>query len=354
MMINFDFSMKQSSIAETIKSLGINVEFTDRKSDYFLTVLTRTQGLRPYLLKEVMLCLMAQDCDDFEWIIAVHRADDDKRNSMIEMVNHSPYSFNSRVRILDIQDGNRTRPLNVGFEEARGRYVSVLDDDDIVLAHWVSEFKSMAESNSGKVLRTMPLWQDYTVQKGPTSKEHTSCSVEAPRRGTDKYDFWKHFYLNESPIHSLAFPSAAFQEFGINFNEELNATEDWDFLLRTVSVCGIYSSAVPTSIYRKFRNLDNSNTEHNTAEWMKCYDIIQNNLNNKHFIIPPGNILNLNSKTAGKEDVNEESAPNGSLSSVSAANSRRLFRRAIQVLRNEGMYVLLYKIFHRLVRWRDK
>jgi len=315
-MVNLDSSMEQSSVSEVLKSLGIAVNYIDKKYDYFMTVITRTQGVRPYLLKETMLCLMAQECDDFEWLITAHKVDSDSLQQIRDMLNQSPVSFNSRVRILSIEEGNRTQPLNIGFKEARGKYVSILDDDDIVLAHWVSEFLAMSRQNSGKVLRTMPLWQGCEVLKSPESDQYASCSVESPVHGTAEYDFWKHFYFNESPIHCMAFPSNAFQGWGINFDENLSFTEDWDFLLRMVSVCGICSSAVPTSIYRKFRNLSNSNTEHNYRERIKCSKLILENINKHRLIVPPGNVF---WKNRSRENI------------------LKLFKTAIYVLRHEGL-----------------
>ena len=46
-------------------------------------------------------------------------------------VNDTPNWMQERIRRIDVEDGNRTKPLNVGFASAAGEYIAVLDDDEL-------------------------------------------------------------------------------------------------------------------------------------------------------------------------------------------------------------------------------
>jgi glycosyltransferase involved in cell wall biosynthesis len=332
-MVQIDHSMKKASVVELMQSLNMPVGFTEHKDGPFLTVLTRTQGRRPHMLKEVMLCLMAQECDDFEWIIAAHKTGAETIEAIQKMIKQSPDSFRSKVRILDVQDGTRARPVNAGLENARGRYFAVLDDDDAVLAHWVKEFKAMAESESGKVLRTMPLWQDYTITGGSSPDRHTARSAAPPVTGPERFHFLNNFFDNENLFHCLAFPTAAFHQWGIRLDESLNTLEDWDFILHMAGVCGVYCSSVPTAVYRCFDNHHNSRTEHDWKEWKRCNDSVRENINGRHFVLPPGSIWSAFERPAVK---------------IKKDNLWGIVKKVFKTLRKEGLFALLYKIRRKL------
>ncbi len=75
---------------------------------------------------------------------------------------------------------------------------------------------------------------------------------------------------------SLAFPRYVFDFFGVEFDQALSTTEDWDFLMRCAFICGVSNTATVTSIYRKWVNAQNSETLHKKDEWNKNYRLIQN------------------------------------------------------------------------------
>ena len=342
-MIEIDVTMRRSSIVEVLRAIGISVKLTEKRQGIFLSIITRTQGRRPELLQELMLCLMAQECDDFEWLITAHNVDKEKLEEVEKMVENAPDTFRSKVHILDVRGGGRTEPLNVGFKGARGKYIAVLDDDDIVLGNWVKEFKEMAQETTGKVLRTMPLWQDFAVGEDPISGSCVARTEGGPTRGPESYDFLGHFTRNETPIHCLAFPAAAFQDFDIRFDDNLNTTEDWDFLLHTIGICGVGDSATPTAIYRRFKNLDNSQEEHNRQEWQRCEELVKLNVHNRYFIIPPNNIFSSFVKNT-----------TDSISDKRKSSTIVLLKKAFFVLKQEGLVSLIFKVKKKLRERRTK
>ncbi|GAB7534920.1 methyltransferase domain-containing protein [Burkholderia sp. 3C] len=257
----------------------------------FLSVVTRTQGKRLGNLRDALLCLTAQTCQDFEVIIVAHKVEAEPYAAVARIVEDLPESMRNRVRLLRCDHGGRTAPLNAGFAAARGQYVSILDDDELVFAHWVETFKQLAERAAGCVLRTTAAEQDITstgVRPDGALGYRTTSSITTPYPA--HFDFFNHLSQNYSPPVSLSFPRAAFQNLGIRFDEELDTAEDWDFEMRTAFVCGVESSPEITGIYRKWRSGESSFSIHSPEEWQRDYDRIIAKHNEQYHIFPPGTI----------------------------------------------------------------
>ncbi|WP_207888536.1 glycosyltransferase family A protein, partial [Pseudomonas sp. 30_B] len=119
----------------------------------FLSIVTRTQAKRLGNLRDVLLCLTAQTCQDFEILVVTHKVDGEPYYAVRRIVEDLPESIRNRARVLRCDRGGRTAPLNDGFAAARGHYVAILDDDELVFAHWVETFKKLSEKAAGCVLR---------------------------------------------------------------------------------------------------------------------------------------------------------------------------------------------------------
>jgi hypothetical protein len=254
----------------------------------FLTVVTRTQGRRLNLLREVILCLSAQTDQDFELIVVGHRLDTQQQLGVERILADTHERMRSKIRFLRVESGNRTAPLNAGFAGARGRYVSILDDDDVVFAHWVETFKKLATAFPGRMLRSRPVSQ--TAE--PVSPALGSASVRAvtgfEQRYPAEFELLDHLIENRTPGLALAFPRSAFAELHIHFDDELTTTEDWDFLLRVASVCDVASSPSITCVYRRWKNAESSATEHASDEWRANYEHICRKLDRLPIILPHG------------------------------------------------------------------
>lgn len=255
----------------------------------FLSVITRTQGKRLDTLRDVLLCLSAQTCQDFEVCIIGHKLPDAARLAVERVIEDTNVELRHRIRLIRVDEGNRTRPLNVGFEEARGQYVAILDDDDIVLGHWVEEFKTAARAKPGRIVRgnsVAQLWQPVTTQTGTTS-----VRAVGPIKATyaKKFDFLEHLVENDTPPVSLAFPRAAFSDMRIHFDESMTTTEDWDFFMRTATVCGVVDVADITSIYRQWDSAESSFTLHSSEEWLANHHAIWRKLDAAPLLLEPGN-----------------------------------------------------------------
>lgn len=236
----------------------------------FLSVITRTQGKRPDMLRETLLCLTGQSDTDFELLLMGHNLTAEQKNSVEGLVAELPAEMRAKTRLIEVHGGTRTTPLNKGFEAARGEYVAVLDDDDLVLDNWVEVFHDLAKAHFGTVLHTYCIIQDWETLGGRYPNVPRAVGSPDNRFCVD-FQQMNELSLNRCPLCSLAFPSYAFHEWGIRFDESLTTTEDWDYLMRCSFLTGVSNTHEPTQIYRNWINAENSATVHGKQEWAKNY-----------------------------------------------------------------------------------
>ena len=103
----------------------------------FLSIIMRTQGKRKLELEEALLSVYGQCDQDYELLLMGHNLDDEGKENVDKIIDETPKDLRDKIRYIDVIGGTRTTPLIRGFEEARGQYVAILDDDDIVFDNWV-------------------------------------------------------------------------------------------------------------------------------------------------------------------------------------------------------------------------
>ncbi len=255
----------------------------------FLSVITRTQGKRPAMLTETLLCLTGQSNQNFEVLLMGHNLSEDQNALVCDIIADLPEWMRQRVRLIPVNGGTRTTPLNEGFAAAKGEYIAILDDDDIVFERWVDCFYEMAQKDFGKILHSYTVFQDWETI--------VVDGLETPRTvGAPQKQFCHDFILNEElsvnrcPTLSLAFPAYVFHDYGIRFDETLTTTEDWDFLMRCAFLCGVSNCAEVTSIYRNWVNAENSRTLHTNEEWDRNYDRIVDSFQQIPIVFQKGDV----------------------------------------------------------------
>lgn len=259
----------------------------------FLTVVTRTQGTRIETLRETLLCLSAQTCQDFEVVVVGHDLDVPAQLAVERVIADLHDSIRDRVRMVRVYGGSRATPLNSGFEHANGRYVAVLDDDDLVFGNWVETFESIARHNNGQLLRLVAVAQDW--DKVSTANSETSSRAVGGMRAiyAEDFDMVAHIVENRSPLHSLAFPRSVFNDMKVRFDDNLTTAEDWDFIMRVVPMTGVATSKVVGCIYRLWTNSANSFTTHHELEWRANYFYTLRKLNKRPLLMPVGSVSRL-------------------------------------------------------------
>ena len=260
-----------------------------RKRETFLSVLTRTQGTRLDTLQETLLCLAAQECDDFEVLVLAHNVAPAKTEELQYLIDSLPVDAARRCRIVPVTGRGRCRPLNAGLKEALGTYVAVLDDDDLVLAHWVAAFKDLATHWPGRVLRARVAAQQVERGYWPDREGYVPTRTIDTRYPAE-FDLFDHLVENHSPPCGLAFPTSCFRDLGLGFDETLPVLEDWDVFLQAALLCGVASTPEITAIYHLWEKGPSSSYLHTAAEWRGAHQAVIAKLDRRASIFPAGSI----------------------------------------------------------------
>lgn len=239
----------------------------------FLTILTRTQGHRMGTLAEALLCLAGQSCADFEVLVLAHDTDPEQSDAIRALCNAQSPDLAARIRVLEVTGSGRGRPLNAGVSVARGRYIAVLDDDDLVMGNWVEEFERLAAQRPGRLLRTVVAEQWVSLSgEGDGAGYTVESGLQMPYPVS--FDLFDHFIPGSSPLCGLAFPISCFRDLGIRVDESLAVLEDWDLLWQCAPICGVATSGAVTSIYRRWASGPSSRSVHSAAEWAEAQRVV--------------------------------------------------------------------------------
>lgn len=278
----------------------------------FLTVVTRTQGKRTEELNETLLCLSGQSDMDFELLLVAHNVNQCEEDLLIASVEMQPEWLRKKITLVSVVGGSRSRPLNVAFSLARGEYVSILDDDDLVFDNWVASFHEAAGGFAGAILFSYVFTQEWEVRKTSLGERFLRASASPKPDYCQDFNFLKQIVTNYCPVMGLAFPRFLFEEHGLRFDESLTTTEDWDFLMQAYPICGVENTGEPVAIYRLWDNSENSHKLHSDEEWERNRLLIQEKLKKSPILLPSSFMERLIAREEGfshyvkldSEDVN--------------------------------------------------
>lgn len=271
-----------------------------RQQAPFLSVILRTRGLRLEALKDALLCLAGQTDQDFEVILVDHDSEEAASADVRSIVATQPESLRERVRVVDVVGGTRSRPLNVGVREAKGEYVAVFDDDDLLFADWVEQFHRYSVEARGRILRSQAATQRSVAEIWPGGIQgFESRSWPAAEYARD-FDQLHHLLVNHSPFMTMAFPRSAFTILGLEFDEELSVCEDWDLILRSSLLLGVLDVPALTAVYRRWEDVSSSYTEHSREEWARSEARVIDRLDSAPIVLPPGSVRRIRTLLAAE------------------------------------------------------
>jgi hypothetical protein len=268
---------------QLLASYGQPALIADTAADLSFSVVVRTQGRRADSLNEALDSLAAQTHTDHEVIVVVHGSD--AAATEVE----DAMGARHRVRVIAVDGGGRSRPLNTGLAAASGDYVCFLDDDDLAMPGWLSAFAAASRGAPSTVIRAVTLSQEWATDSGEQPVRPTG---EIERPFPDTFDLLAHMSSNLTPNCAVAFPTAAVRELGLRFDESLPVFEDWEFLMRAAMALGVTSIAAETSLYRRLDH-GNADTVENEAAWRAAHAAVIDRLSDRPVLLPVGDARRL-------------------------------------------------------------
>lgn len=103
-------------------------------------------------IRQCLISVLASKFQDYE-VIVVDDCSTDR--SVVEVEKLLPH-FDGRLKILhtDVNSGGAGVPRNLGLKSARGKYITFVDNDDLILPTTLGYFFDIAEKFNADVLHT--------------------------------------------------------------------------------------------------------------------------------------------------------------------------------------------------------
>ncbi len=191
-----------------------------------VTIVTRTLGQRPELLRQTGLSVSHQTYPSLEWIVVQDGLGETPIESTMEtFISTMPFL----VRFIREEKLGRSNAGNAGLRAAAGRYVLFLDDDDLLYADHVETLVSALQMNPTAVAAYSLSWELVTHMGSnhlPESEELVLNPIYQ-----QEFDIESLLHHNYIPIQSLLFQRELFINRG-GFNINLDLLEDWNLWLR--------------------------------------------------------------------------------------------------------------------------
>ncbi len=213
---------------------------THRRSvtEPIISVIVRTVD-RPETLRLALTSLANQTVDSFEVVVVCDAGPD----IQYLLEDFSPYL--SIHYVHKAEPIGRSEALNVGVAHATGKYISYLDDDDIVYpTHLETLLNTIMEGKEGETFA----YVDYNRALVTLVSDHTATVSRVPV-ATWNFDYDSLLTSNFLPIHTWLHDKKVWEEVG-GFATDMDMMEDWDFLIRIAQRRSFLAASRITCEYR--------------------------------------------------------------------------------------------------------
>ncbi|EON93898.1 hypothetical protein MARLIPOL_01175 [Marinobacter lipolyticus SM19] len=210
-----------------------------------ISVVTRTVKGRKALLKQCVASVINQTYPRIEHIIV-----EDGGDSAAEFVSeiNAEAGDGYFARHIACEKKGRSFAGNQGMKAARGEYVVLLDDDDLIFPDHIEILYQGISCNLSDGAYSLA-WDVPVVYKDKNKghyTEHSHNTLPLFFQEFDKEILEEYNYL---PIQSVLFKRALFEEYG-GFDEDMDHLEDWVFWNRITQNAGFEYVPKTTSLYK--------------------------------------------------------------------------------------------------------
>jgi len=296
----------------------------------------RTQGTRLEALAEALSSLAEQSNQDFEVLLIVHSGDSDARGRVEDVIAGQPQSIREKIALMVLQGGGRSAPLNFAIPNASGRYLAVFDDDDLLLPGWVASFARSEVAAGCRLMRAQVGTQDVTVTPADGDQPAVVLASSIRDDYPARFDSLRQFELNASPFMGWAFPRALFTRLGVRFNDGLGVLEDWDVVLRGVTLLGVHEIDELTAVYRKWSSRDSSTVTSASNAWIDAESALISALDGAPILLGSGTVQRIRTLLAESDELAAIKARRSWLLALAISRTANMVRRILPKGRERG------------------
>jgi glycosyltransferase involved in cell wall biosynthesis len=207
---------------------------------------------------------LAQSREDFELLVV----DDGSTDGTAEIIR----SFDdSRIALISSENGGPAAARNLGLAQARGRYVSLLDSDDLYLPTYLAEVEQAMRQNPDAGFAFPDAWvlddRSGRVRRTYTLADYASPLADPPA--------WLRQLVTYNVVHCMAMiPRDVLDRVG-PFDERLRAAMDYELWLR-IAAHGYPAVRIdrPLGVYRVMPGSITSQRRLVTANLCELYRIV--------------------------------------------------------------------------------
>lgn len=228
-------------------------------SNNTLSVIIRFhQKERLAFLEEAIFSLAIQDWHDIELMVVLQNGTAELKHTVVDIINRQPWPRQPRYKILLVPippgvDGRSTL-LNQGMENAGGRYLAFLDDDDFVYQHgYATLIRQLVAGGRAVAIGG--------CRRANIQREGNHWFVQSKDDffawGRSRLDLFRENFV---PIHSYVIDRSRLDSFELYFDDACPPLEDYDFLLRLFNTVEPDFSQLDVPVCEYRIRLDGSNS----------------------------------------------------------------------------------------------
>lgn len=233
-------------------------------------------------LLRALFCLYGQTYEAVQPLLMLQDFSAEKIEAVERLVDRLAWNERRRRPIVHnyvpaTKGDHRSRLINEGFRAGQGRYIAILDYDDVVYGHAYEHLVGrLGASNAAIAFGRIAVKHVYPL----THYEFVLSTTRNTFNGNGLNDLFRD---NFCPIHSFALDRSKIAEEDLRFDETMTRLEDYDFLLRTCAKYPADFEGLDRYVGTYYWRVDGSNTvqsyqgpgaEENQRQWQAARERI--------------------------------------------------------------------------------